>query len=314
MACTTVSYAAGYLKRSTRYSSALGGVDTATIHRGYLEDLLRREYYDDYFRLGRYEKLVNEDLFNFITMKTEMDEILMCILHINSGTDDHISTMPSYMNRYTCFDLNELPKADTFPKLLAVLRKTPYYKLLEGFAPEKGQQINYRKCELVLRTDYYNRLLKSSDELSDDSLSNYLCSQIDIINIINAFRLNKNFHASKEDIIAAMIPIYRRLPKKKFEELYGAEDEKEYQTLLAKTIYGREVAKLGIDFISTEESLHYVRYLHTKRSFAMSQLPELTFFTYNRLMEIEMKNIIRIIEGIRYNVPVQEISKLVICD
>ena len=312
MSCTDVSDAAMYLKRSTHYADALEGMEPATVHRGFLEELLRREYYRNYFEMGRFEKVADDEFFNFLTVKTEIDEILMCILHINSATDDIISTMPIYMNRYTCFDLNELAKITDFDSLSELLKDTPYRKLLLPFRPKAGAQVDYRGAELALRTYYFKRILSAAETFGENELSDHICAQIDIINIINAYRLKKNFSRSKEQIISAMIPIYNKLPRYKMEALYGARDEEEFVSILEKTSYGREAKQNGIDLSFPEQAMQHVRYLRVKRSFAMSQSPPLSFFTYNSLCETELKNVIRIIEGIRYKLPVTDIDQLVI--
>jgi vacuolar-type H+-ATPase subunit C/Vma6 len=60
--------------------------------------------------------------------------------------------------------------------------------------------------------------------------------------------------------------------------------------------------------------MRYIRYKRLRRSFSMATTPPLCFFTYNHLKNIELDNIIRIIEGIRYQLPVTEIVKLLITD
>ena len=55
-----------------------------------------------------------------------------------------------------------------------------------------------------------------------------------------------------------------------------------------------------------------LRYKQTKRAFSRAVTAPECFFTFNMLMETEVKNIIRIIEGIRYSLPAKEISSLII--
>ncbi|MBQ4485960.1 MAG: V-type ATPase subunit [Oscillospiraceae bacterium] len=314
MSCSAVTDVAGYLKRTRAYSKPLEGIDTTLIHRGYLEDLLRRNYFENYFSLARFEKVADDEIYNYLTIKTEIDEILICITHINAGTDDHIKTLPIYMNRYTCFDLNHLAHVRSFEALLELLRKTPYYEMLAKYKPVDGGYINYRACELTLRTYYFRRLLAAAEDLHDDELADHICTLIDIINIVNAFRMKKHYHAPPETVKAAMIPIYNFLPEKKFNALYEADDPDEFTALLSKTIYGREAIKEGLSLESPESAMRYIRYKRLRRSFSMATTPPLCFFTYNHLKNIELDNIIRIIEGIRYQLPVTEIVKLLITD
>lgn len=320
MSCTSVADAAGYLKHSTYYSRILEGVDTDSIHRGNLEDVLRRGFYENYFRIIGFEKLNSDEFYNYITIKTEIDEILICITHINAGTDDHINTLPIFMNRYTSFDLMELAHVRTFSELMTLTEKTPYHDILKKYRPKPSADgtdgmIDYAGCELAFRTYYTQHLLDAASKYSGETgkkLRSFIGTQTDMINIINAYRMTRYFHADGKDIKARMIPVYVKIPEKKLDELYKANDEKEFMNEFSKNYYGRTLAEEGFDIKDPEMALFRLRYVQTKRAFSSSTAAPVCFYTFNTLAEIELKNIIRIIEGIRYSLPVKEISELII--
>lgn len=316
MSCTSVADAAGYLKRNTYFSRALEGIDTETLHRGNLENILRRSVIENYFRITGFEKIGMNEFYNYIVIKTEIDEILICILHLNAGTTDHITTLPIYMNKYTSFNLLELAKVRDFSELLSLTEKTPYYDILKQFKTDKpGVHIDYAGCELKLRTYYFGRLIESLGAFGADTqnrMKNYIGTQIDMINIINSYRMTKYFSADRHEIKKRMIPIYLKIPEKKMDELYSANDEEDFLGKFSKTYYGRELAEEGYDMKNPEAALIHFRYKQTKRAFSRSVTAPECFFTFNTLAEIEMKNIIRIIESIRYELPVREISSLLI--
>ncbi|MBQ5311338.1 MAG: V-type ATPase subunit [Oscillospiraceae bacterium] len=312
ISCSTVADAAGYLKRRTYYARALDNVDTDRIHRGNLENILRRCFYEDYYRIANLEKVGDDEFYNYLVLKTEIDEILMCITHLNAGTDDHINTIPIYMNRYTSFDLTDLARVRSFDELLALIKGSPYADILKMFPPDDSGYIKYPECELALRTYYYRRLLKYADKTGDDEIRSFICSQIDMINIINAYRMKKHFGMSPETIKAAMIPIYLAVPEKKFDAMYEAKDMKGFAAELKKTVYGRDLSDQELE--SPEQPLQRLRLRQTKRAFSMAFSPPVVFFAFNTLADIEIKNIIRIIEGIRYSLPAEEIGRLIITE
>ena len=316
MSCTSVSDAADYLKRSTYFGRWLEGVDTENIHRGNLENILRRSLMENYFRIIGFEKLGSDEFYNYIIVKTEIDEILICIFHLNAGTDDHITTLPIYMNRYTSFDLMELARVRSFSELLSLTEKTPYHDILKKYTPEnEGDIIDYAGCELSLRTYYSNRLVASLKQFGGETekrLRSYIGTQIDMINIINSYRMTRYFNAECDEIKARMIPVYLKIPEKKLDELYSARDDKEFLKIFSETYYGREIAEKGFDMSNPEAALTQLRFKQTKRAFSSSRSAPECFFTFNSLAEIEVKNIIRIIEGIRYNLPAKEMSELIV--
>ncbi|MDE7294210.1 MAG: V-type ATPase subunit [Oscillospiraceae bacterium] len=319
ISCSSVADAAGYLKHSTHYSKVLQGIDTDTIHRGSLENILRRSVYERYFSIIGFEKIGDAEFYNFKTVKTEIDELLICITHLNAGTTDHITTLPIYMNKFTSFDLMELAKVRSFEELLKLTEHTDYYEILADLRPEKVDgaegHINYAACELRLRTYYSKRLMESAemfDKVTAKELKNIIGTQIDMINIINAYRMTAFFHADKEETKERMIPLYLRIPESKLDELYSARDEKEFLERFAKTYYGRTAAEMGFDMTNPETALSLMRHKQIKRAFRRSVSAPECFYTFVNLAETEVKNVIRIIEGIRYAVPVKEISQLII--
>lgn len=316
LSCTSVSDAAGYLKRNTYFDKALEGVDTENIHRGNLENILRRSLMENYFRMIGFEKIGRDEFYNHIIVKTEINEILICILHLNAGTSDHITTLPIYMNKYTSFNLMELAKVGSYEELLSLTEKTPYYAILKEHRPdEENGHINYPVIELKLRTYYSKRLAESVKKFGGETekrLRSYIGTQIDMINIINSYRMKRYFSADPEEIKSRMIPIYMRISEQKMDELYSARDDKEFLERFSKTYYGREIAEKGFDMKTPELSLSRFRFLQTKRAFSRSTSAPECFYTFNQLAEIEVRNIIRIIEGIRYSLPTKEISELII--
>lgn len=315
LSCTSVSDAAGYLKRNTYYSTLLEGINTDSIHRGNLENILRRGLYENYFRMIAFEKIGSDEFYNFLIVKTEIDEILICILHLNAGTTDHINTLPIFMNRYTSFDLMKLAQVRSYDELLELTPKCGYHSILKEFRPEEGMLINYAGIELKLRTYYYRRLIESVKAFGGDTekhLNSFIGTQIDMINIINSYRMIRSFNADADVIKARMIPIYLKIPEKKMFELYSAHDSEEFMKLLSGTLYGRAIAEEGLDLDNPETAFIQLKYRQTKRAFAMSWNAPECFFTFQTLREIELKNIIRIIEGIRYSLPAKEIGELLI--
>ena len=152
--------------------------------------------------------------------------------------------------------------------------------------------------------------MKYADSRKDDEIRSFLCSQIDMINIINAYRMKKHFNMPPEKVKAAMIPIYLAVPEKKIDALYAAKDTEEFAKQLKNTIYGRELD--DEDLASPETALQRLKLKRARRAFSMAFSPPVVFYAFNTIADIEINNIIRIIEGIRYSLPADEISRLII--
>lgn len=313
--CRTVQEAAEFLKNTAAYGETLASVDTNTVHRGLLEDLLHKHEFMTYIRVAGFEQLNKQEFFNFRILREEIEQILECIRYINAGeTDKHIQTMPVYMNDYLSFDMIGLAQVKSFSDLLDFTSKTEYHNLLKFFAPEEGEKIDYTGCEVRLRRYYYNRLMESAKlfgKKTADELSEFIGVQTDLINIINSYRMTAYFHEDAEKIRRLMLP-FGHMSQEKMEELYASADGEDFTRRLEKTYYGRLMKRSGIESDDLETAALRLQYDHFRRELASVQEAPAAVYAFNYLMENEVRNIIRVIEGIRYSVPRKNIEPLLI--
>ena len=183
-----VSEAAEYLKRNTHFSAVLSNIDTSVIHRGFLESLLNKAYYDQYERLCRFQHLNEEPFYNFLLVRFEIRELLKAILYLNNDSSDvYIESMHAYLLKKASFDLIELAKASDFRQLLNVIRHTPYYNIIKNIETDKNGIIPYTKCEVMLRTYYMKWLIETAKKdfsgTSQTALLDQFNIQTDVINL-----------------------------------------------------------------------------------------------------------------------------------
>ncbi len=310
----SVSEAAEYLKRNTHYSDLLSSIDINTIHRGMLENLLRRSIFDTYMKITGFEHISKQEFYNYKILQIEIDEILRCIRFINAGSEKLISDIPIYLQELISFDLIELARVTDFKELLVFLKKTPYDDVLKTVKTDADGKVDVTECETVLRTYYIERLKRSLNfKKSDvDQFISFLETDIDLINVINSYRLTAFFDASADDIEKDMLPVGGRLSPVKKREIYSAINSEEFIKRFSKTIYGRQMIENGYDINDLERSANKLRYKYAKLMLKRSQSAPLSVYSFIFLLEIEVKNIISIIEGIRYGVEPSKIAPLII--
>lgn len=315
----TVSEVAEYLKQNTHYASLLENIDTATIHRGHLEMLLRKNLFELYKKLCKFQQLDKQPFFRFQILHSEIRELLRAILYMNCGENDaYITTMPSYLMDFTTFPLLELARANTFPELLTIIRDTPYYAALRDIPVQPDGRVDYTKCERNLRTFYLKWMFETIQNefhgAARTALLDQLEVQTDLINIINAYRMKTYFHATAEQLADAMLPFSGRLPKRRMQELYEAGSTDAFMHLFLDTIYGKQVdaAQIQKDAAHFERALTRLRCDLATRSLTFSQGAAVSLYSIVFLLENELNNIITIIEGIRYEKSVSYIEELLV--
>lgn len=311
----SVSEVAEYLKKNTHYANALSSVNTASVHRGYLESVIRRYSFDRYINICDFQQLRNERFYNYLIVLSEIREILSVILHMNAeSSEEYISGMPAYLIHKTDIDLIQLAKARSMKELLSVLRHTPYFNVLRDINVDDRGHVDYLNCEIKLRTYYYNWLIstvkKDFSKPAENELLELIGTQIDIINIINAYRMKKYYGLSSAEIEKRSLPIYRKLSARKQKELYSHENAEEFLSAFLKTYYGRALNLEDEKYFELE--MDRLESIKARRALSFSQNAAVSVYSLVYIFDIEVKNIITIIEGIRYRRSSENILSMIV--
>ena len=311
----SVSEIAAYLKKNTRYRDILSNIDTNTIHRGLFEILIKRCNFDTYVRLCKFQHLGTISFYNYEIVRQEIEQILSCMQHLNAkNSEEYIETLPGYLISHCSFDMIALAKSKTFDDILKVLKSTPYYKLLKDIKPDESGQIDYLKCEVILRTQYYKNLLEMIEEKfrgrEASTLLGDVKSQIDLINIINAYRLKAYYNSEVGFIKKNMLPFYGKINQLQMFKIYEAKDKEQMLELFQKSIYARRLN--GIDPEVVENNVYKIRLNYAKSALRSAQSASVALYSFMYLCEVEAINLISIVEGIRYKASPAYIEKLLI--
>lgn len=314
-----VTEVAEYLKKNTYFSRDLSNIDTATIHRGFLESILNKAYFERYEELCRFQHIDEKPFFKFLLVRSELRELLKALLYLNNDNNDiYIESMQPHLIEKSRIDLMALAKATNFKDILSVIKHTPYYDVLKNIQADSSGQIPYTKCEVRLRTYYLKWMLENAEKTahgkSKKALSDQINVQIDIVNLINAYRMKKFFNADKQTLEKYTLPFYGRMSKEKLAELFEADSAEEYLRRFSHTSYGRKPKQFSEDMHSTqfEKELTIIRCDMARRALMFSEDAAVSLYSLMYLLEVELDNIINIIEGIRYNKSISYMENLIV--
>ncbi len=303
----TIPEIVAYLQMNTHYASVLSGVDADSVHRGLLEVLLRRANFERYIQLLNFQQLKNRPFFNFLIVEAEVRELLTAIQFYNAGASvDYIKSLPSYLMPYTRFSLIELAKARSFKAICDVVRHLPYYEVLQQVQRREDGQIRFLHCEVLLRTYLFQWMLDTvQDRYHGDAktaLQEQILVQIDLINLINAYRVKRYFSATTEELDLMMLPFYGKIGKKQMKQLYAAPDLAAFVKLLMKSYYGRflDGLRAETEAVEFEKRLGELRCRLARRSLVYSENSAVSLFSMTYLFEVEQKNLTTLIECVRY--------------
>lgn len=310
---TTVSEIASFLKANKQYKDVLGSIQESFVHRGQLENLLRKSLFYRYVNIAKYTDKTNH-FYDYITLGLEIEQLLDCIRHLCTGhTEKMIISVPGFFIPYSSFNLLQLADATNFDELLKVVKKTPFYALLLPFKPTFGI-IDFTGIETVLKTYYFTRKSAAIEKYSTRNERIKLLKMFDIevklYNLAIIYRLKVFYNANADVINRHIIQTGKSTWKKSFERLMSTNDKtsflREFNAITGDKYFN------DLQDVYIENSVNKIENKMAKRELRFSTDAKLSFMSYMILGKIEIYNIINIVEGVRYKVKPEQMEKFLI--
>lgn len=311
----SISEIASYLKKETYFSHILAGINEMSIHRGQLEALIRLDLFDRFSNLIRYYNTKESEFYRYIIIEIEIEQILGRIRAFEiSDNINFISKLPTYLGKYTTFDINKLLNINDYDELLELLSNTDYYPIVKSFEVDDIGDFDFNSFEAALRNYYYKKVLNILDkEFSGqvkEEIKDVYLTRIELENITRIYRLKKYFRTPPDEIRKLLVPIFSRISNKELNELIDHVDADKIYDFLTQTAYKNymdDEHRMYIDYHAKR-----IHYNINKKYLIFSTNPDLVLFTYMVLSEVEIQNIVDIIEGARYNIASDKIEQLLI--
>ncbi|MBR0575344.1 V-type ATPase subunit [Proteiniclasticum sp. BAD-10] len=312
---------AAYLKNETDYGASLKDIYENTIHRGQLEQLIRRHMFQRLLKLLKFSQLTKNEFYKMNLIQREIDIILMSVRALTPDKfedddrfDDMVMSLPVFLNDYLSFNMAALPSAKTFGDILKVLERTPYHGILQAYPPDKEGKLDYTSMERELQSYYYeyvfeviNRTFKGKRK---KELLEIYRTQIELSNITKIYRFKKFFKVTNAEIRKAMLGNKTRMSRAQIDELIELPTAEDVLKALESSKYHLYID--DDDYVFIEYYANKIKYNLAKRYMHFSIDAPLIFTAYSILFETEVQNLVNIIEGIRYETPIEEIEKLLI--
>ena len=312
----SISEIAAYLKNQTYFKECLVNVNENKIHRGYLEMLIRQDLFVRFSSLIRYANAEDEKgFFRYGILKAEVLQILLCARMLkNKDNVQMIAKLPLYYEKHVVFDLDELTKVKVLPDLLNVLIKTPYYDVVFPHISSSIETFDYTSLETALMSYYYNEVLKmvdSNPRIKDSEvIHDIFKTNIELDNITKIYRMKRYFNAAPSQIHEVLTPTYFKIPEKQLKAMIDDLDATRFLEALSHGPYGKYINPNN--FVFMEYHTKVIMHSMNKKYMNFSVDPDLVLLCYMNLAETEVQNIVDIIEGVRYRIPIERMRNLLI--
>lgn len=311
----TVQEIAAYLKAETAFRSSLKGINEQTIHRGFLEMLVRQEFYIDFIKLIRYGDPAKKEFYRFGIVNIEIRQILVTIRAFDEeDRTQQLAQLPLFAKNLISFDLEKLIKAYSFEDLLEILKNTPYFDILRAFTPVGVAEIDFVACELALKNYYFefmNQMIEKNFSGKDYQLiKDIFNSRIELEHLTYIYRLKKFFRFTPAQIKDYFNPMSVHIPRKMLDNWIDTQDADGLFELLKTSYYHIDFSDRDMSYI--ENLVDRIQFKQNKKMLRYSGNPEIVLIAYMNLLEIQIANIIDVIEGARYHINRERIANLLI--
>jgi len=300
---SSVKEIAAYLTERTTYGNELANIDLGQMSRSILEQLLNDNLYHNYRKLLLFAYGDMKDFMKVLIKVFEIEIVIKIVFEIYTGNATILlsETEHEILNTSdTHLNLEGLLKAKSLEEALILLKDTEYYPSLN--AATLQNVLNLTLFEVSMYDDYYKKLylLFQQKGAKHGNKRNVVGILADSKNLSRILRFKLNFNTQPEQIYPYLLNLYGKLSKKDLIDLCQMSSS-EFILFLKNSKYGKSFAEDGIrapsDYISDYTSRFY------KRLFVSNTASFEVPFTFLLLKELEVKNLVHITEGIRYNIP-----------
>lgn len=306
-----------FLKNHPLYRETLEGVNEKAVHRGQIEVLLRLNVYLRLRKLLRYGDEKDAEFMIAAAMSTELQMILTCVRTLmNPDSDEReqlIAEMPMYVLDHMSFDISKLGLIQNYEELVELLKNTRYSTVIQHHRTSEISEIDYVSLAHDLREVYFHSLEEMAQHTcrgeERQELMRMINMRAELENISVIYRLKKYFSLPAVRISRAVTMRSCLFSQKEIRHLI--EDCSADEVLQAmERKYHRYIKKKNFTYIENyTENIVYNMYYSVIET---NMDAHLILLSYMQLAMIEIRNVINVIEGVRYHVSNDKIRAMLV--
>lgn len=300
-----VSDAVDFLKQFPSYQTVLDDLENDQLHRSMIEQRLTLSQYHDFAKLYRFSNLSQRKFLDLYFMHYEIAILKKCLRSVldRQNFQLNLAVFQKFFDKHSKLDLIQLSTAENLDDFVANLHGSPYYEPLLKLSEES--EVSLFDYEMHLDLMYFKTMWKIKDKLLSKNeqkiLTQCFGSKLDMLNIQWIYRSKKYYNLSPENIYSLLIPLQNRLKNDEIIKMSEAANLDEFYQALHGTFYG----SLELTDLNEKPDLErlYEKVLNRIHRLTSKRQPYsiATLNSYLYFKELEIRNIITVIEGIRYD-------------
>ena len=310
----TVGEIFSYLKNNSSYKRFFTNINENDVHRGEIENLLWKEISEEYKRMLNFVSSSQVSVLRFWFARHEVDYLKHSIRNIYNHESglykfENTEELDDFFRKHTSIDVDACKKAKNLKDFAQACKGTFYYDVLER---AESVSADYFSVAMTLDGLYYKLLWNASEKYlskkENEAMKRLLGSDADMLNIIWIYRGKEYFKFDNKIIYTYLLPVRYRINEEILTRLVETDDAEKIKDILKSTRYKNMFEGVG-DGYFIEENRRKEVYKIYKSTFRRYPDSIAALFAYLGLKEIEILNITRVIEGVRYNINPEMIRK-----
>lgn len=283
----------------------LRGLSENDVSREEIEVLLKMDLINDVVKI---EKVLDDNSRKILKLymeKYRIEYIKNRYMYLMLGKKQEINKIRNLSELYS--EIDELDSCRNLQEFFDFIKDTKYNQIFlkysnEYFGPENKSLF---KLENRLERMYFEELYKEIKKIKGCSIKDIVGKQIDLYNVLWIYR-SQRYYGFSNEIKDNLIKANYKLSQDEINQLLSGQY---YEEILGNNIYA---SVLKFDGNLEEKIIKYLNALYI-RKFKNDMFDISMVISYIELKEQQIKNIINIIEGVRYDINRQDIQKKIIC-
>jgi V/A-type H+-transporting ATPase subunit C len=315
IALKTPSEIAVYMKNNTSYSELFKQRDPSLMHRDSIERLLKEGLINYIDKLMHYFRGDSREFFKCFYLKHEINEFKKLARSIHIDKDfNTLTTNLVFLGKYKYIDLDRIVKAKTIKELIQALDETVYYPYIKNLIDENEGESLYRfemgldKALFSIMEEKVKLLSKHDQEVFYKIYGSYL----DMLNLQWIYRGKKYYNLTPEEIFNNAANKGCKFNYKDIKNLCYAKSLDEFVSKVRETTYGFMFKGDKDQDIFMERRMNRYMYYKVKKIKETMNFDISMMLCYIYLFEFETKDIVSIIENVRYGMDYEETKKYLI--
>lgn len=305
-----------YLKNETHYNEVLHEVNENSIHRSKLENFVKDAQVKDIDKIVHFFIDDYKEFLVTILVKYEIEDLKVVLRAIKTGDTSSIDKDSLvHIGVHSNLKKDTLLQSKSISDFIRCLKDTIYYNYLKSFIDNNNETSLFR-IEMTLDLAYFdlfNKRLELVDKNDRKILEHIQGINVDLLNIQWIYRGLKFYNLSPEEVFNYTIAYGYELNRKDIKDLCYTKDIENFIKKIMNTRYSFLFHKENTrDVFMERRILRYQYYnvitdLTKKTDMDISQT-----IGYIMLLEDEVRDIVSIIESVRYGMPTKEAEKFLI--